>query len=99
MTRFLVVLILLLYAAYLASRGLEHLRQRLSKAGNVSAGERHLGHGELVACANCGVHVPRSRALEARESVGTAVSSRFYCSEGCRLPARPVSLESQSGAA
>ncbi len=98
MTRLLVLLVVLLCAAYLVARGLERLRSRLSELLIDPAASRQPGEGELVACASCGVHVPRSRALRASPSAaGTA--SRFYCSESCGRPARPVSLASRSGAA
>jgi len=38
---------------------------------------------ELVACAHCGVHLPRNEALPGADAGGTA-SGRFFCSEDHR---------------
>ena len=97
MARVLVLVALALFVAYLLTEGLTRLRGRLSEllsagpANDTPAAHRGRAHrrraaGELVACAACGVHVPRSRALQgSRSMLGDAGGgARLYCSEGCR---------------
>ncbi len=100
----LVLLVVVLCAAYVVSQGLGRLRSKLGELLDVPTQRQQPGEKQLVACATCGVHIPRSRALQAPSSIGgTADSSRssplFYCSESCRRPAQPVPLRSHSGAA
>ena len=97
MTRLLVLLAILLCAAYLVSRSVARLRSRISELLIVPAEGRQRGEAELVGCAACGVHVPRSRALPATPRAGDrSARERFYCSESCE---RRMALRSQSGAA
>ncbi len=86
MARFLVLAAVALLLAYLLSDGLARLRGRLGElidvdppAARSESGSR--GGAELVACAVCGVHVPRSRAIIAADP---GEASAFYCSEACR---------------
>lgn len=98
MTRVLVLVAMALFVAYLLAEGLGRLRGRLGEllsampanggaTGGGAEGERSAG--ELVACAACGIHVLRSRALAAAErrhgaALAGAGESRYYCSEVCR---------------
>ncbi len=89
MPRFLVLAALALIFAYFVSSGLARLRDGL---GGSPAAVRQVRASELVACSACGVHVPRSRALD-EQGGATAqpdFAHRFYCSEGCRRRARPA---------
>ena len=67
MVRLLVLILLVVAAVWLVRRAL-----RGSAPGEQAAGKPLTG-GELVACAHCGVHLPRS---EARPGAGG-----LYCSE------------------
>jgi uncharacterized protein len=75
MGRLLVLILLVVLAVWLVRRALR---------GKATAGEakKQAGaHGELVRCAHCGVHLPRS---EARQAGGA-----LYCSdEHARLGGR-----------
>ena len=97
MARLLVLAAAVILFAYLLSEGLARLRGRFGElldvfvgaplgrrgpaADRVGGGSR--GGVELVACAVCGVHVPRLRAIEGAVGGGEAAASRFYCSEAC----------------
>ena len=91
MARVLVLLAALLFAAYLLNEGLRRLRGRLGEllSTQPSPPARRAGGSRaaeaLVACAGCGVHVLRSRALATARLGGD--EARFYCSESCRLRA------------
>ncbi len=73
-----VTLAIAYYGTAAAARLWNELREDLRRnSGPVVAGREH--GSELVACSTCGVHLPRSRAVD----TGSA-DARFYCSEGCR---------------
>ncbi len=93
MTRVLILVALAFFVAYLAARGLARLQDSFREALSDPAGDRRKSGSELVACSVCGVHVPRSRALEAPGGGGArpgVTASRFYCSEDCRRRAPSV---------
>lgn len=82
MIRLLLLVGLFLLAAYLVAD-----RVALLLAGMRGGGAARLDHDdaarrELVACAGCGVHVPRARALEIPPAHDAG--ARFCCSERCR---------------
>jgi hypothetical protein len=81
MTRWLVLLALALTIANLAAAGLARLRGKLTELLAEPVPGRPARGGALVACATCGVHVPRQRARAAVAGTGT---QSFYCSEACR---------------
>ena len=64
MGRLLVLIVLIVLAVWLVRRALRRLRQDSPPA---------IKEGELVSCAHCGVHLPRT---EARQAAGA-----LYCSE------------------
>jgi uncharacterized protein len=64
MGRLVVLIVLVVLAVWLIRRALRRLDPRNPPA---------VKEGELVRCAHCGVHLPRS---EARQAAGT-----LYCSE------------------
>ncbi len=83
MARLLVLSLVGLAIAYYGSVVAAHLRDRLGELREPVAGDRERA-SELVACASCGVHLPRPRAFEAPEDRGVVTGSvRFYCSETC----------------
>lgn len=77
MIRWLVILALAWALYRLIESGIEWL-SRAAREVQGGTRERHgiLRAGELVACARCGVHVPKSRALVRR--------GQAFCSAGCR---------------
>lgn len=87
MVRLLVLAFLFLALAYLAAGGLALVLGRRGDSSKPAAGVRRARSGsELVACAACGVHVPRSRAIEARRGSPAIL----FCSDICRHRARPA---------
>jgi uncharacterized protein len=65
MVRLLVLIVLVVLAVWLVRRALRGAERRQPPPS--------VKEGELIACAHCGVHLPRS---EARQSEGA-----LYCSE------------------
>ena len=85
MTRILLLIGAAVTIASLLNEGFERLRSKLGDglgtpgpAGR--AGKSVRSGGELVACATCGVHVLRARAL-------SSAAGGSYCSETCRRSA------------
>lgn len=77
MIRWLVIFALAWALYRLLEFGIEWLSRATREINGPTRGERSVLRGdELVACAGCGVHVPRSRALVQR--------GQSYCSAGCR---------------
>jgi uncharacterized protein len=73
--RFIVLIVLVVLAVWLIRRALQAPAQKADLHKRTEAA------GELVRCAHCGVHLPRS---EARQAAGA-----LYCSEEhARLGAR-----------
>ena len=66
MGKLIVLVLLVVVAVWL-------LRRALHSDGRPDFDTRPPVHGELVSCAHCGVHLPRSEARTAGE--------RLYCSE------------------
>lgn len=91
MARILILLALAFFLAYLAGKGMARLQSRFREFLKPPTAGRRMHGSELVACANCGVHVPQSRALEAPGGARPALAAaRFFCSEDCRRQAQPV---------
>ncbi|MCP3962120.1 MAG: hypothetical protein GY719_30115 [bacterium] len=99
MARLLVLLAVALIFAYLVSELIARVKQKISEgigpsqaAGRssspVDTGNRH---GELVACATCGIHVSKSRALHASGAPARTNRASWYCSESCRRLSANVS--------
>ena len=65
--RFLLVIILIVAVVWAIRRGLR------SMASRDEAAARPPAPGELVSCARCGLHLPRSEARE--------IEGRLFCSE------------------
>lgn len=83
MSRWILLIIVALVVSYLIDSQAKRLRRRLDDLrGAVRPGSPPTRSapvhtmGELVACANCGVHVLKQRSLEE--------GSRRFCSEACR---------------
>ena len=98
MARLLVLLVVALIFVYLVSELVVRVKRKIRRemggsptarrsSSPVETGDRH---GELVACAICGVHISKSRALPAREAAALARRS-WYCSESCRRMAANAS--------
>jgi uncharacterized protein len=72
MARLLVAVVLVVLAVYLLRRALRGGAPQ-ARAGEKPAAPPSASQGELVRCAQCGVHLPRAEARMTAE--------RFYCSE------------------
>ena len=75
MTRVLLLIITVLVFIWLLRRALAARK----KPGSAKAAKAQ-PVPELVACARCGVHLPRNEAV-ASEEEGDAAASRFFCSQ------------------
>jgi uncharacterized protein len=74
MTRMLLLLIAVLVFIWLLRRALSGRKRRAAPGAKKAAPVP-----ELVACARCGVHLPRSEAVASGEE-GAAVPQLFFCS-------------------
>lgn len=72
--KFLVVILVVLVVGWLATRGRSRPAARTRASGRAHA-------VDIVACRHCGVHVPRSEAVEDATGV--------YCNESHRLAGPP----------
>lgn len=77
MTRVLLLVIAVLVFVWLLRRALS-----ARKHGGSPDPKKTAPVPELVACARCGVHLPRNEAMASKEDIeGTAGPTRFFCSE------------------
>ncbi len=77
MSRIVLLIIAVLAFIWLLRRA---LAARKPGAGADPTGRPVPPAPELVACAHCGVHLPKNDAVANRDA-GTAASGRYYCSE------------------
>lgn len=77
MSRILLLLIAVLVLVWLLRRA---LAGRKTRGGSGQASRPVQAAPELVACAHCGVHLPKNEALAGRDANG-AESGRYFCSE------------------
>lgn len=75
MTRVLLLVIAVLVFVWLLRRALS-----ARKHGGRPDPKKTAPVPDLVACARCGVHLPRNEAMTSDEE-GTASPTRFFCSE------------------
>ncbi|MCP4653895.1 MAG: hypothetical protein GY856_00610 [bacterium] len=82
MSRWILLIVIALVVSYLIDSQAKRLRRRVddlrgaARPGNPTRSAQVHTVGELVACATCGVHVPKQRSL--------GEGSRRFCSEACR---------------
>ncbi len=90
MIRLLILVVVVSILAYFVSEGIRRLKSLLQSAMSLSepktqAVGRPQRRGGLIACAACGVYVPRGRAIlgppAADGKLGS--SATFFCSSAC----------------